>query len=57
MAVTLTTIHQPKSEIGQAAVNIIARLSKDKDQSPEIASSAWNWLRGHPSSTFIECPK
>lgn len=31
----LTTVHQPKSEIGQAAVNILTRLSKGKQESPE----------------------
>jgi len=31
----LTTIHQSKYEIGQAAVNILLRLAKGKDKSPE----------------------
>ena len=31
----LTTIHQSKYEIGQAAVNVLLRLAKGKDKSPE----------------------
>jgi LacI family transcriptional regulator len=31
----LTTIHQSKYEIGEAAVNVLLRLAKAKDKSPE----------------------
>jgi DNA-binding LacI/PurR family transcriptional regulator len=31
----LTTIHQAKYEMGEAAVNILLRLAKRKDRNPE----------------------